>query len=888
MAQKEGEVLVLHVDTEQYQKDIAEATAKLVVLKNQVALLDDAMKKGNISVDDYAKRSANLKAQIQTTSQQQNAQIKVLNQYSSITQHAAGSVDQLKAQLAVLTTKYNALSEEERTNTKEGQLLAKQTKDVSDKLKEAGLAVGDTRRFVGGYTEAIGKAISGNSQLAEGLQMVKEGFAEIKGTVSNIAADIKTQWNGAGKAVDGTTSALGGAQKAAVGFGIGLKAIGIGLLITAISAVVTYFSRFEEGIEKMEQFTAGLGGAIDLIAGRLGAFGKQIVDVFTSPVKYAEKLGNFLKKAFTDPVGAVQDLKKGVDSFTVDLVELTGAAIKAGKEMANLTKLAQELEDAENAVRSAQAKQRGEVELLMLAARDRSKSEQERVNGLKRAGEIEKALTAEQLKFANQALEIAKKRDEIDKRNGKLAEEKSKERVDAEVKVIELENASAIQRQAIRNRESGLIDELNADRLAKDKAYQAKLTAQQKQEIELRLTQAKKGSEEELKAQIDMLAFERDQKQKEYVKGTVGFVLAQKQYEAEALNLTQEFTKKQLEIQVKRSADYIAAKENEFGTLNELSNQYYTEQDTALLESLANQEITLEEYAQRRAEIELDALEQQRQNALDTGQSLVDIDNAIAQKRIQIKQDAANKEKTIEDQKYEYISAVASVAGNILQLVAGQSSQAAEFAKAVALFQIGIDTAKSISQIITLATAPTPDNLLTGGLTVPIKIATLSASVLGNFIQARQLLSKEAPEAPKFAQGENLGYILNGPSHANGGIGLYTPSGQKVGEAEGNEIIMTSGVTKNPELFKAASFINELGGGKALMPSRHMQFGGSIKSMGLDLRAAPGYSLTKNTGIEIDYRRLAQEMSKVKVVTLVSDVKAGLKKSEMKQRKTDI
>ena len=57
------------------------------------------------------------------------------------------------------------------------------------------------------------------------------------------------------------------------------------------------------------------------------------------------------------------------------------------------------------------------------------------------------------------------------------------------------------------------------------------------------------------------------------------------------------------------------------------------------------------------------------------------------------------------------------------------------------------------------------------------------------------------------------GGILNGPSHAQGGIPMFSKGGAFYGEAEGGEAVLTKGVMANPALARMASAINVAGGG---------------------------------------------------------------------------
>ena len=64
-------------------------------------------------------------------------------------------------------------------------------------------------------------------------------------------------------------------------------------------------------------------------------------------------------------------------------------------------------------------------------------------------------------------------------------------------------------------------------------------------------------------------------------------------------------------------------------------------------------------------------------------------------------------------------------------------------------------------------------------------------------------------KAQKFAKGG----VLNGPSHAQGGIPMFSKGGAFYGEAEGGEAVLTKGVMANPALASMASAINVAGGG---------------------------------------------------------------------------
>lgn len=81
--------------------------------------------------------------------------------------------------------------------------------------------------------------------------------------------------------------------------------------------------------------------------------------------------------------------------------------------------------------------------------------------------------------------------------------------------------------------------------------------------------------------------------------------------------------------------------------------------------------------------------------------------------------------------------------------------------------------------------------------------------IMGGIAAAQGAAQIKMIRSQKFAQGG----ILNGPSHAQGGIPMLSKGGAFYGEAEGGEAVLTKGVMANPALASMASAINVAGGG---------------------------------------------------------------------------
>ena len=85
---------------------------------------------------------------------------------------------------------------------------------------------------------------------------------------------------------------------------------------------------------------------------------------------------------------------------------------------------------------------------------------------------------------------------------------------------------------------------------------------------------------------------------------------------------------------------------------------------------------------------------------------------------------------------------ISGAAANLFNTLAEDNSEFAEFAKLLALFNIGVNTALAISEAIA------------GNAARPIKMAAAIAAVLSAIAQAYQVLNQaEKPATPKFARG---------------------------------------------------------------------------------------------------------------------------------------
>lgn len=163
------------------------------------------------------------------------------------------------------------------------------------------------------------------------------------------------------------------------------------------------------------------------------------------------------------------------------------------------------------------------------------------------------------------------------------------------------------------------------------------------------------------------------------------------------------------------------------------------------------------------------------------------------------KSSAVIAEKLTEDNAAALLGSL-NVFGNLFGSLAAMYAQGTAEWKAFATAQAIISTIQGAINAYT-STSAIP---VVGPALAPIAAAIAAAA---GYQQVQRINSVQIP-TPKPRKGEKAekGFVLRGPSHAQGGIPI---------EAEGDEIILTKGVYRNPKLRAIASSINLAAGGRS-------------------------------------------------------------------------
>lgn len=406
-------------------------------------------------------------------------------------------IDQLRAEQSKLdvSTKENAKQFKENAATL--RVLEQQQKLVS---KQLGALTADEKA----NTDSVNfnnNSIKQNRELLKELNAeyirIQKPTADQTAKLRNLTDTLKAQESAIGnntrnvgnyrEAFQGVLQSLPGLQNGLGGVANGFKAVSLSNPFTAIllilPPIITYLQKFESVFDVIEQVVAGVTGAIQGI------------------------VANFNKLLSLDFSGFVN----GVSD--------------AASESANLVKRTQDLEDAQRAFGVESAKAEAAVKNLIIQAKDRTKTEEERIALLDKAAAIEKANFEQSLALAKELFAIEKSKLILAEQAGTANDAQRNKVAEAEKNLVQIASSSADVLERIQNRRNANLEEdqkakdaalvKEKERVDKQIALEQKLTAEKIKEVEAR---NKIESDNLIKLQeladfIDQQQLERDQEQ---------------------------------------------------------------------------------------------------------------------------------------------------------------------------------------------------------------------------------------------------------------------------------------------------------------------------------------------------------------------------------------
>lgn len=379
---KEQVILEVVIKNDAASKRLKENKQDIAELREEQALLNKTTLEGKEAYKQYEDEIKNLRKHNVLLNQE------IRNNNKSI-EDQEGSLQSMRAELSRLNKVYVNLSQIERESAK-GRDLQKKIKTLNDEIKATEQGLGDFRRSVGGYEEAIKTAANEtglfskvNSSLKSVITPFQPLYKKVRQEVGLLTTDYKlnsaatTQMSGAQKAAAISSNLLSTGLKI---LKIALISTGIGAIVVALGSLVAYLTKTQKGTELLSNVMAGLGAAINVIIDRVAKFGGALVKVFSGDFK-----------------GAAQDMKATFAGIGDELQR----EIKLAYE---LNDISQQLERQEVMLNMQRAAGRKEIERLKMISDDTTKSTKERIAAAKQASEIEQADMKQQIELGEKKL----------------------------------------------------------------------------------------------------------------------------------------------------------------------------------------------------------------------------------------------------------------------------------------------------------------------------------------------------------------------------------------------------------------------------------------------------------------------------------------------------
>lgn len=299
MTSEEQKIIDIQVKYEDAIYGIMRFQEKIEELKSSQKDLNEQLKSGDISLEDYKKQMIATDSAISQYKDNTRVLRKEIQNNLRQEQEQAGSLKQLRAALSNATKAYDELSRAEREGAK-GTEMQKNIQNIREELLAAEEATGRFQRNVGSYEDAIKNAIGANSQLGQSLISLTEGSNSVGGVLDNIKDKV---------------SALGSAFKGLLSNPVFLAIGGV----AAAGAAFKWFYDYNLGLEKASKLTQQLTGLTGDAMRAVRNDVQATADTFDLDFNETLRAANTLAKAYgisiQDALKQIQDgLVLGADA----------------------------------------------------------------------------------------------------------------------------------------------------------------------------------------------------------------------------------------------------------------------------------------------------------------------------------------------------------------------------------------------------------------------------------------------------------------------------------------------------------------------------------------------------------------------------------------------
>jgi len=787
--------------------------------KEDQKLLREELRKGYITRKEYNKSIIESNAVVKQSQSAIRLLEKEIQNNIKVENELAGSYNALSAQMSILKNQYKELSKEQRESDI-GIQLSNQIKELNNELREADGMVGVFSRDVGSYKDAILEAASANNTFAKSLL---EATTNGKG-LSGIIDLLKTKSIALFQAI------------------IANPVIAVlAVVVAGVIAIKKAIDSSEESTAKWNQILAPTRKVLDTLANIFQKFVGFLLDgiiamqnLSLAAAKFLEKIpfvGKYIKEA-NNAIEESIELEKS--KLNIDKLEREAMVqnAKNAKDIAELRAKAEEKQNYTAQQRLDFVKQANKIEeqnavIAKNIAKERLRIAQDEASRTENTKEKEQEianLMAEvyqtETNLFNKRRELLRKENAIikettneAKKNQEDGIKKAKEYSDRmkEIRTKELESIREYEDSLTALMDEGIekqrrVTELNFNRQIEDLKNRLKTEKNLSVAARENINNTILNLEKQKNVELDKLSDENIKRETDIqLKNIQLRIAASKKESNETLALRIQALQIQRDVEIKE-----AEKTGIDISLIRAKYQKQIDDETVTAQKLANDKLIKEEklYWQNRIlQVKLDGeqtinlqIEQKQKEIAEIkrleGES--DAEYLNRQLSLDLELKTLNEQKVqneIETQQ-QILSAYETLFGALsgfLQEFADDSSALASFAKALAVFEIGLNTAKALSAGIAAAqSVPFPGNL--------IAIATTTATILANIAKAKQVLSstKEA-KSPQFAQG---GLVSGSGSGTSDSISAKLSNGESVLNARATAMF-------SPVL----SAFNQIGGG---------------------------------------------------------------------------
>lgn len=455
LKQKQEELKKQITELPKDSKGYDELTKKIKAYDSEIRVANNELKQAQKSADNVVKSNkAQAGSYEELYRQYLDAEVKLKTLSGTIQRNADGTIvltnEYKKQQQEVLKLKDGLL--QFNAGIKDGRL------NVGNYAEGFKQALNETRNFGGGLstlTSAVGGVQNAFAITQSGLNSISTGFKAGSEAVNSFSMKFK---DGMEYVVAGGGS-IGEAEKQMGNLGkqttitdrltkvftnngvsgmkllkIATASTGFGILLVAVGSLITYFTKFQSGIDKLKIAFAGVGAVVDTIVGVFGMLGEALTTFdFSKVTQGFSGMGDAIKKNVAESV-ALEKAKQDLELRDIKSIEL-------------------------------QQQLKMEADDLRLIAEDKTKSDKERLDALKKAGELEKKIIADQLKNEQLRLDILQREYNQAQKNGQAKREDLKALEEEKAKVRELADAYADKDKEIAVEGSKLQKQANAERL---------------------------------------------------------------------------------------------------------------------------------------------------------------------------------------------------------------------------------------------------------------------------------------------------------------------------------------------------------------------------------------------------------------------------------------